>query len=192
MSETKYGGFTAGELRALHATTIQIQSGPVRSLSLPAAAIPAMLDRIAALETERDALGAWACTTCGARFSTPAPPELLKGVTQCTRCVEYQLLGGRVAGLEATVHNKEAVLEAYRIEREQIRAALNGYRDSDLASLAETLTRRNEALEQENKRLSNIEKCTRAYLAVKKSWDNTLRELRTLRNALDVRDDLED
>lgn len=44
-------------------------------------------------------------------------------------------------------------ITALETEREKIRAALNGYSDSDLASLAETLTCRNDALEQENERL---------------------------------------
>lgn len=44
-------------------------------------------------------------------------------------------------------------ITALETEREQIRAALNGYSDSDLASLATTLTRRNDALETENERL---------------------------------------
>lgn len=39
-----------------------------------------------------DALSAWECADCGARFTSLVPPELLKGVTHCTSCVKVRIL----------------------------------------------------------------------------------------------------
>ena len=46
-------------------------------------------------------------------------------------------------------HKLEAELRQCKRELEEIRVALNGYKDSNLASLAETIRCRNEFLEQE-------------------------------------------
>jgi hypothetical protein len=63
---------------------------------------------------------------------------------------EFAALGVVAAEALPTLLDRITALET---EHERIRAALNGYRDSDLASLAEYYARRNDALEQENERL---------------------------------------
>lgn len=68
---------------------------------------------IARLEAERNALGAWACDGCGARFPKPEPPALLKGVTHCTKCIEVRVLVAHIARLEADRARLLAALRAY-------------------------------------------------------------------------------
>lgn len=48
-----------------------------------------------------DALSAWSCDGCGARFEKPSPRVLLVGVTHCSSCVEADMLAQRIALLEA-------------------------------------------------------------------------------------------
>ena len=44
-----------------------------------------------------DALSAWSCDGCGARFEKPSPRVLLVGVTHCSSCVEADMLAQRIA-----------------------------------------------------------------------------------------------
>lgn len=56
---------------------------------------------LAAQLNRLDALAAWSCDGCGARFEKPSPRELLVGVTHCSSCVEADMLAKRIALLEA-------------------------------------------------------------------------------------------
>ena len=58
---------------------------------------------VATLDAERaraDALAAWQCASCGARFEKPGAPEELEGVAWCSTCAENQALRAKVAKLE--------------------------------------------------------------------------------------------
>lgn len=61
---------------------------------------------------ERDALSAWACVSCGARFPSTVAPAALVGVTRCASCCELDALRGQID------HFKSLVLET----REKIAA----------------------------------------------------------------------
>jgi len=54
--------------------------------------IPAGKHPGAALLAEHDALAAWACESCGARFAESVRPAMLEGVTRCSKCVEVDQL----------------------------------------------------------------------------------------------------
>ena len=58
---------------------------------------------LAARLNELDALAAWSCAGCGARFAQSVPPGLLQGVTHCSKCVEVKVLAARIAELEAAL-----------------------------------------------------------------------------------------
>ena len=50
---------------------------------------------------ERDALAAWQCAECGARFAkTLIPTVLIDGVIRCSACAENAALRGRVEELQ--------------------------------------------------------------------------------------------
>jgi hypothetical protein len=51
-----------------------------------------MSRELKATRAERDALAAWECATCGARFAQAVNPAYIRDVTRCTRCVEVQTL----------------------------------------------------------------------------------------------------
>lgn len=59
-----------------------------------------------------DALSAWECADCGARFASIVPPELLKGVTHCTSCVKVRILTARCNRTRAALERLCAAVEA--------------------------------------------------------------------------------
>ena len=66
----------------------------------------------AALRAERNALAAWQCAECGARFGTAVEPrEMLDGVTRCSSCVQAAALRARVEELEAVNRAASQMLE---------------------------------------------------------------------------------
>lgn len=66
-----------------------------------------LLARVAELE----ALDAWACEGCGARFPRAEPPEMLKGVTHCSRCVEVRVLDERLTKAQRAADGMRETLE---------------------------------------------------------------------------------
>ncbi len=75
-----------------------------------------LVRKLTACEAERDALAAWSCATCGARFPQSIRPALravlLDGVTQCSKCVEVEALAGRVQSLQAECEWLRAACES--------------------------------------------------------------------------------
>ncbi len=67
------------------------------------------------MRRQRDALAAWSCATCGARFPQSIRPALravlLDGVTQCSKCVEVEALTHRVLSLQAECERLRAAVE---------------------------------------------------------------------------------
>jgi hypothetical protein len=47
-------------------------------------------EELRSLREERDALAAWACRDCGARFPQTRRPFELDGVTRCSSCVRAE------------------------------------------------------------------------------------------------------
>jgi len=73
-----------------------------RSLRLQAEQRIATLEaEVERLRAENAGLAQWQCATCGARFPKEENPVLLDGVTQCSRCVECEILGRQADSLRA-------------------------------------------------------------------------------------------
>lgn len=53
-------------------------------------AVKAAVDEIAALRAQVQALGAWQCSQCGARFAESVPAIALEGVSRCSSCVKAE------------------------------------------------------------------------------------------------------
>ena len=64
-----------------------------------------------------DALAAWECATCGARFPQRINPEMLKGVTCCSKCVLADVLSARLDATRAALTRLCDAVEAERKAR---------------------------------------------------------------------------
>jgi hypothetical protein len=63
-------------------------------------------------EAERDALDAWQCESCGARFANTVNPICLEGVKRCSKCVENEVLARDRDELKAELEQTNALLES--------------------------------------------------------------------------------
>jgi len=55
------------------------------------------------LLNERDALADWSCEGCGARFAQAVRPEMLAGVTHCSKCVLADVLAAHLGRTRAAL-----------------------------------------------------------------------------------------
>lgn len=60
------------------------------------------------LRQKLEALAAWACEECGARFAQHIDPVLLRGVKRCSSCAARESLAARVKELELEVERLRA------------------------------------------------------------------------------------
>lgn len=74
---------------------------------------------------EATALGAWACTKCGARFAESAREDMLDGVELCSSCTENEILSTRIKELQGQVADLTARKEGAYAERDQVVAFLS-------------------------------------------------------------------
>lgn len=67
-----------------------------------------------ALAAERDALAAWECESCGARFAETVKPSKLVGVTYCSSCAERD-------ALRSFLHTRNGELMVERMNLDMLR-----------------------------------------------------------------------
>ena len=73
-------------------------------------------DCLCNLLNQRDAFAAWQCADCGARFPQAVRPELLQGVTHCSKCVEVKVLAAQSTRLRQVL---TTLADAADVERQQ-------------------------------------------------------------------------
>ena len=88
---------------------------------------------------ELQAIWAWACFDCGARFASSVTPVELDGVTRCSKCVALEQAEAEVAALRAELDELRAEIVLRKRDRDRLRGLVVQMQKNVLPGIARGL-----------------------------------------------------